>query len=224
MPYPAAPWQLKGQCLQTLHWVDMAAAQPLIPEDFELISVLPGKTLGGVYLATYGTGSTLDYNELIITPGLVRYGNELGAWISHIYVDNPDSQAGGREIWGLPKELADFNWRGDGVDVSRVGQTFCSLTYQEGWLSFVNNIPGKLTGTVFSQLQGNILQFKGKFGTRSQIVDGQLTVSPDSPFTSLNLGQPWMTLHSKTLDLIAEAPTVVGQVGQSGEQPLQVAV
>jgi acetoacetate decarboxylase len=27
-------------------------------------------------------------------------------------VDNPDSVAGGREIWGLPKELAEFSWLG----------------------------------------------------------------------------------------------------------------
>lgn len=74
----------------------------------------PGWTFGGVYCAHYGAGSTLEYLELIVIPGLVRRGHRLGAWISHIYVDDAQSVAGGRSIWALPKELAEFR---DGPDL-----------------------------------------------------------------------------------------------------------
>jgi hypothetical protein len=64
----------------------------------ELVLIPRGPT-SGLLLATY-TGATLAYHELIVfRTGLV---------ISHIYVDDERSLSGGREIWKLPKELAEF--------------------------------------------------------------------------------------------------------------------
>jgi hypothetical protein len=94
MAYPQAPWTLQGYSLQTLNLIDITAARSLVPSELEIISVWPGKTLGGVYVASYGSGSTLEYNELIVVSAITRYANRFGTWISHIYVDNPDSVAG----------------------------------------------------------------------------------------------------------------------------------
>ncbi|HEY9821570.1 MAG TPA: acetoacetate decarboxylase family protein, partial [Candidatus Sericytochromatia bacterium] len=105
MTYPPAPWTLQGYAIQSLQLIDIERVRPLIPTEFEIISVLPGKTVGGVYLSYYGSGSVLEYSELIVAAGMVRYSGKIGGWVSHIYVDNADSVAGGREIWGLPKEL-----------------------------------------------------------------------------------------------------------------------
>ncbi|MEB3279252.1 MAG: acetoacetate decarboxylase family protein [Lyngbya sp.] len=96
MPYPAAPWTLKGYALQTLQWVDVAKVRPLIPPQFNIISPWPNQTLGGLYISTYQSGSILQYNELIVSAGLVSYSGQWGGWISHIYVDDEDSVAGGR--------------------------------------------------------------------------------------------------------------------------------
>jgi acetoacetate decarboxylase len=63
------------------------------------VLIIPRGATSGLFLATY-TGATLAYHELIVfRPGLV---------VSHIYVDDERSLAGGREIWNLPKELAEF--------------------------------------------------------------------------------------------------------------------
>ena len=104
MNYPAAPWKLKGYALQTLNLIEVEKARNFVPPELEIVSVLPGKTLGGIYLSAYQSGSILEYNELIVVPGLVRYQNKTATWISHIYVDDEKSVAGGREIWGLPKD------------------------------------------------------------------------------------------------------------------------
>jgi hypothetical protein len=57
---------------------------------------------GGAMLAHY-TGGTLAYHELIVfRPGWV---------VAHIFVDSEESLHGGREIWKLPKELAEFEFR-----------------------------------------------------------------------------------------------------------------
>jgi acetoacetate decarboxylase len=79
-----------------------------VPPRLGTVSIFPGKTLGGFYIASYGKGSSLQYNELIVFSALVRSGARIGAWVSDIYVDSEGAVSGGREIWGLPKQLAHF--------------------------------------------------------------------------------------------------------------------
>ena len=138
MNYPQPPWNLKGFAIQTLNLLDVERSRYFIPAELEIVSVLPGKTLGGIYLSAYGEGSLLQYNELIVVAGLTRYQNKVGSWISHIYVDNETSVAGGREIWQLPKEMADFSWEFDSdkkgkVTVRQNESLLCQLEYQKEW-------------------------------------------------------------------------------------------
>jgi len=209
MNYPQPPWQLQGYALQTLNLVDISLSRPLIPSELEIVSVLPGKTLGGLYLCYYDTGSVLQYHELIVAAGLVRYQGVIGGWISHIYVDNPDSVAGGREIWGLPKELADFQWLEDKVIVTQANQELCTLSYKKPWFySWQQTIKGN----VFSKLQGDLIRFEGVFNTQAGISGGKILIPSQSPFASLNLGQPKLTLSLKNMKFIANAPEIVKPV------------
>ena len=73
MPYPQSPWTLKGYAFQTLHLLDIDRVRPLIPPELNIISVFPGKTLGGVYLSYYGQGSVLEYSELIVIAAFLNY-------------------------------------------------------------------------------------------------------------------------------------------------------
>ena len=216
MVYPPSPWLLQGYALQTVQLIDIARVRPLIPSEFDIIPVLPGKTIGGVYLSYYGSGSVLEYSELIVVAGIVRSSGKIGGWVSHIYVDNADSVAGGREIWGLPKELAEFTWdRGshtasgyENYVVVRQGeQTLCRLDYNQQ--NFGLQLP--FSGEVFSTLSASILLFKGELNSRVGIVGSQLQVPPESPFASLDLEQPWLTIHCDQLRLVTGTPKVVGQ-------------
>ena len=101
MSYPPAPWQLQGFSIQALHLIDCERARPQIPAELKVVSVWPGKTLGGIYVACYQSGSTLVYSELIAVSALVYGAGKLGGWISHIYVDHPDSIAGGARDLGI---------------------------------------------------------------------------------------------------------------------------
>lgn len=209
MPYPSAPWTLKGKSLQSLHLVDISKSRLFVPPELEVVAVLPGKTIGGVYLATYGAGSTLEYHELIVVPALVRYGKQIGAWISHIYVDNPDSVAGGREIWGLPKELAEFTWKGDRTEQITVQQGTRLLgTFRYHWQMPLwrqcFSVPS------FGCLQDSYLLFQGDTESQLAMVGATIEVPAESPFARLNLQQPGLTIKSEALKLIAGVPKVVG--------------
>jgi hypothetical protein len=53
---------------------------------------------------------------LFATPA--RFGMRMGAYISDIWVDDRASVWGGRRIWGLPKNLAEFNWNESVVEIT----------------------------------------------------------------------------------------------------------
>ncbi len=213
MTYPPAPWLLKGYAFLTFHLVSSSRGRLFVPKELELVELLPGKTLGSVYLSTYQSGSILAYNELIVAPAYVRYQGKMGAWISHIYVDNPASVAGGREIWGLPKELADFAWDKHGVIVTQKERELCNFSYQKGLFSFTTWWQQPLKGYSFSGLGEELLYFTSNFTSPLGLTKGKLTIPADSPFADLNLGQPILTLNLPQLHLVAEAPEVVGALG-----------
>ncbi len=207
MTYPQPPWTLKGDAFVTLQLLDIARVRPLIPAELNIVSVLPGKTIGGVYLSKYSSGSVLEYSELIIIAGFLSYKGKFGGWVSHIYVDNPDSVAGGREVWGLPKELARFSWEASSVTVSQSGNLLCKFNYQRQ--SF--GLPLKLSASAFSCKKSNLLIFPAFVEANFGLVSSNLEIPTTSPFAELNIGQPILTVHSDRLNLVVEAPTGVGQ-------------
>ena len=207
MAYPQAPWTLQGYAFQTLQLIDIDRVRSLIPPELKIISVWPGKTVGGVYLSQYGSGSVLEYSELLVIAAFLSYEGKVGGWVSHIYVDNPDSVAGGREIWGLPKELAEFTWEENRATVRQGNSVLCTLNYNRqsfGWRQ-------QLGASSFSAIGSHLLLFPAELNSRLGLVSSKLEVPAESPFASLNLGQSLLTVHSDQMRLVVGAPKVVGQ-------------
>jgi len=85
--YPQSPWSLRGQLFLSLWRV--------------------GHRLVGTAFVDYQEGSELTYAELLrATP--TRVGRRLAVTITGIWVDSPASRDGGRALWAIPKDLADF--------------------------------------------------------------------------------------------------------------------
>ena len=103
--YPPEPWDLTGHGYVSLWRVPV-----------ELVSELPGgvrpvTVFGKAFVATafvdYLKGSMLPYHELLAAV-LVRRGRRFGITVTQIWVDSERSRTGARELWGIPKEMADF--------------------------------------------------------------------------------------------------------------------
>jgi hypothetical protein len=204
VPYPSAPWTLRGHALQTLHLVDSAAVRSLLPSGLEVLEPWPGKAISTVYFSAYQAGSALEYNELIVAT-LIRQGGNVGGWVTHIYVDNPDSVAGGREIWGLPKELADFTWESgetQQVSVSQGDRLLCSLRYEPPFSLWRQ----PFSATSFSLLDSALLSFGAHLDSRLGMVKGHLEVPAHSPLAQSNFGQPWVTVSHTEMQLRVDAP------------------
>lgn len=208
MTYPDAPWKIKGYGYQTIHLIDTTEAAKYIPIDLEIVSVLPGKTLGGVFIAKYEADSTLHYSELIVIPGIVRRGNKIGAWVSHIYVDNPDSISGGREIWGLPKEYAEFAWQPTeqgGVIVRQSDRVLCRFSH--GWQFNLWQMRGGVS--TFSHLEPNLLLFDANAVGHLALIGARLEVPVSSPFAELIDNQPILAVKAEGLDITVDAPSAI---------------
>ncbi|MBX9653000.1 acetoacetate decarboxylase family protein [bacterium] len=211
VPYPSAPWNLAGCGVQTLQWVDVRDVRKLVPPELSIVQFLPGKTLGVVAFAHYGPGSVLEYDELIIAPAVVRQGAKFGVWITHIYVDHPVSLHGGREIWGVPKELATFEWQDNG-DSSQVaaharGRTLARVEVDRRWWLFRK----RLRFPTFSQRGDNIIRFVGETSGRLGWGRGKVEIPKESPFHSIRMNRPFLTLWLQEMQLICGEPMELGK-------------
>ena len=105
MTYPPEPWRLRGQAYVTA-WRLPASRLPAVPA-----GITPVTALGSGFVITawvdYQPGGVLAYRELMATVA-VRHGFGVAATITHIWVDSPVSRDGGRALWHIPKDLAEF--------------------------------------------------------------------------------------------------------------------
>jgi acetoacetate decarboxylase len=166
-----------------------------IPPPLGIVSVFAGRTLGGLYIASYGKGSTLQYNELIVFSGLVRSGARIGAWISDIYVDSERSVAGGRQVWGLSKHLARFACK------SEAGARAISVRDDDGSLLCEVHVepPGysmklPVLAPAWSKKGGRILWFRATGSARVSQSHGEIRLPPGSVLSSRGIESGRMLL------------------------------
>ena len=118
MRYPSPPWRLASRLLVALAPVRLDAARVLVPAPVRLLPAWPGRALAMLLVGLYGEGSTMRYGEVAGVTGPVLAGGLFGGLVTSIWVDDERSLAGGREVWGLPKQLATLRWRPGAVEVS----------------------------------------------------------------------------------------------------------
>ena len=84
------------------------ASSLTLPPGFRALT-LAGRAVGFLALIEYVPPSPLVYAELAWMPCLVSARGARGYYIAKMYVDSRDSLAGGRELWAIPKQLAQFS-------------------------------------------------------------------------------------------------------------------
>lgn len=205
-PYPAPPWRLRGTALVRLQTLPIEAVRKWLPSSLDIVPVLPGRTLGTLYLARYIGGSTLQYHELIIAPAIVRYGAHVGGWISHIYVDSDTSIAGGRAIWALPKQKAQFQWRTDvqceHVIVTQDAERLCSVNVA----GHGQGIRAPLYAPLLNVSGEQLLHFRSTGSSRICAGHGDIDIPPSCAFASAGFGSG-RQLHLRDLNVNISAPS-----------------
>ncbi|PXY23561.1 acetoacetate decarboxylase [Prauserella coralliicola] len=101
--YPPEPWNLAGNAYLSV-WAVPLADLPRVPGVVDPITVA-GKTVVFTAWIDYQPPGELSYRELLSTVA-VRNGLRATGSITEIWVDSEVSLRGGRELWGIPKDLA----------------------------------------------------------------------------------------------------------------------
>jgi len=94
--YPAAPWHMLGSLWLTLFKVP------------DRVDDLRPAGIYGAAFVSYEEGSPLTYSEFLVARPVATDKDGRRVSITDIWVDSPASVAGGRELWAIPKGLADF--------------------------------------------------------------------------------------------------------------------
>jgi acetoacetate decarboxylase len=173
MTHPAPPWHLNGEFV-------------VVP------AVVTPRALGGVLLANYTSG-TLAYHELIV----FERASRRGMVISHIYVDDERSLRGGREIWGLPKELATFTYTPTRFEAR---QETVLLSAR------IRRRPGRLPLLVPAPIVSDAGATLGIARVKAAPALVTLDVPPDSPFAALGLNGTHLGLAGDDLRLTMPPP------------------
>ena len=107
--YPPEPWQLRGQMYLSVFLVprhDLPSLPPVLDAAVRPLTV-GGRVAVGAAWVSYEPGGVLHYRELL-SAVLVHERGRPRVSITDIWVDSVASREGGRRLWGIPKELADF--------------------------------------------------------------------------------------------------------------------
>ncbi|MCA9519598.1 MAG: acetoacetate decarboxylase family protein [Myxococcales bacterium] len=190
VPEPGEIWCPVGtkSTLYAVHLVPVRAVAPYVPRGLEIVSIA-GRTLGVVFLSYYGPESTLEYHELIVMPALVRYRGRLASWVTHIYVDNELSVRGGRRVFGLPKEMAHFDWLGGRPGVARLslaGEPLITVRYGAP----LGRVAGWIGGPSISVVQNEVLFFLSRLRAEYGLCRVSYEIARTSPLAELELGRP----------------------------------
>jgi hypothetical protein len=171
IPKPGEVWLPVGDKahLMMIHLIDIKSVRPFVPEELTIKTVLPGKTLGLVFMTSMGQESTLPYHEFIIAPAFVKAKKKSGFFVTHIFVDNEKSQTGGKNNFGLDKQMAEFNWdwkqgKDGHISITQESENVFSINYK----AQLGRLPLRLGGGVFSILEDKLIWcnniFKARFG------------------------------------------------------------
>ena len=105
--YPPQPWDLHGHAYIGA-WLVPVTHLPAPHSPATKPITIFGRGIVGAAFFIYEQPSALTYNEIMSTV-LVRDGWRIRVSITHIWVDSEASRDGGRELWAIPKHLADFD-------------------------------------------------------------------------------------------------------------------
>ena len=188
--YPPEPWDLRGQLHASAFLVPLRAV-PLgeVPPGWRPVRLGPFAVVGTAWVS-YEPGGVLSYRELMATV-LVRRGLRVAPSIARIWVDSEASRAGGRALWGIPKELADFEFHGADFAAAERGHPIATGTVRpSAWL------PGRwpVRFTVAQTLDGRAKATPVRCRSRLGLSRARFAADPSGPLAFLARRRPLLTL------------------------------
>lgn len=193
--YPPEPWYLGGSMLISAFLVPPAALPPLdIPDGRRALRV-GGKVVVGAAFVRYTPGGVLAYDELLIA---VPNGSRVT--IPQIWVDSAASMAGGRELWGIPKQLAEFERTDtrDGATMAMGSVASIDARYGRPLLPGMRQVPL----TTLQSFDGRRILSRNRVIGRVSRLRATWTFDPDGPLGYLAGRRPFFSAAIRDASII----------------------
>ncbi|WP_244929189.1 acetoacetate decarboxylase family protein [Nocardioides sp. W7] len=180
--FPPEPWDLTGVGHVTL-WRVPVGTLPVLPLSARPLTVRD-QALVATAFVTYDDRGLMAYDELLAGV-LVRFGRRVGLSITDIWVDSETSMRGGRELWGIPKELATFG----SLRASTVAGPIASASFTPRGVPGLP-VPRVLRGSTVQTRAGRTLASPIRTGGRIRPSRGTWDLDADGPLAWLRAGRP----------------------------------
>lgn len=195
--YPPEPWYLGGEMLVSAFLVPTREVPHTRLPDGRRPVRWGRRALVGVAFVHYAAGGALQYDELLVAlPSLP--GPRVT--IPLIWVDSAQSMAGGRELWGIPKDLADF----ERTEVSgRVRMSMGSVASIDAAYGR-RLLPGMpaLPLTTLQSLDGRRIVSRNRVAGRVHALDADWAFDPDGELGFLTGRSPVFSVAIRDASII----------------------
>ncbi|WP_108666407.1 acetoacetate decarboxylase family protein [Euzebya rosea] len=184
--YPAEPWDLRGTGAITMWHVDHDRL-PVLPKGTRPLTVA-GRAVVATAFVRYDERGLMGYHELLAAV-VVRHGLRPALSITDIWVDSEVSMAGGRGLWGIPKQMATFDigyrsWSASTAD----GLAAAAAVEPAGGPDV--RLPFPLPGRVVQTLDGRTVASRIRAGGRVRRTRSTWEVPPAGPLGWLSGASP----------------------------------
>ena len=192
-PYPPEPWDLTGTGAITT-WRVPVGSLPGLPSGVRAAEVRDTALVTTAFVR-YDHRGLMAYDELLAAV-VVRHGRGLALSITDIWVDSETSVAGGRGLWGIPKDLATF------------GEHYAETT--DGPIASASfsarrapalRLPLPLRGAVVQTLGGRTVASPIRAGGTVRPATATWDLAPDGPLGWLRGARPVTSLLARDFSM-----------------------
>lgn len=192
-PYPPEPWDLTGTGAITT-WRVPVGSLPGLPSGVRAAEVR-GTALVTTAFVRYDHRGLMAYDELLAAV-VVRHGRGLALSITDIWVDSETSVAGGRGLWGIPKDLATFGEHyAETADGPIASASFSSRRAP------ALRLPLPLRGSVVQTLDGRTVASPIRAGGTVRPATGRWDLAADGPLAWLRGARPVTSLLARDFSM-----------------------
>jgi acetoacetate decarboxylase len=196
--YPPEPWRLAGQAYLSV-WRAPVAELPRVPAALQPITVA-GQAMVVTAWIDYREPGQLAYHELLAAVA-VRNGLKATATVTEIWVDSEVSLAGGRQLWGIPKELADFDLRHGRAFTGSAGTA-------EDWIATAAftirggaPVAARSAFSIAQQVGTSVRYSRVRSKARPRAAVANWNINPRGPLGYLAGQSPLLSLHTRDFQL-----------------------
>lgn len=199
--YPEAPWHLTGTACVSA-WRVPTRELPPAPKGLGYATLGDNALLLTIWSA-YLPGGTLAYNELAVAAVVRGHGMLAPAGtVTHIWVDEERSVAGGRQLWSIPKQMGDFviepgtGERGFAGQLSVDDQAVAAVRFAPNM-----SLPGRPSASGFVIQQNDYGLLRTRCRGRGRIVTGRAEwdFSATGPLAFMQGRAPFFSLYLRDL-------------------------